>query len=342
MSVAAADAIAVVLLLAVTAYSVGGGTDYGAGIWDLLAGGRARGEKPRALIDHAMGPVWEANNVWLVFAAVLCWTGFPILWQSVFASLYPLFLVALLGLILRGAFFAFRKPATTPALRTIANAVFGASSVLAPFGFAAILGAIASGRVGVGVPAAPVWEACVNPTSISFGLFSVSATALSGASFLVGDARRYGAGDMVDYFRVRAILAGLATMLMGAIAMAALALDSPATFRGMVGGLGLPFTVVAVVVTPVVLFLLWRRVYVWHRVLTVIAVASFVLAWGFGQAPYLLPGRLTVAQAAGAPATQVFLLVVTVVAVILVVPSLALLYRLDQRNDLEPPQAGTP
>jgi cytochrome d ubiquinol oxidase subunit II len=146
---------------------------------------------------------------------------------------------------------------------------------------------------------------------------------------------------MVDYFRIRAIAAGIATLVMGAIALGVLAVDTPAIFRGMVSGAGLPFALLAIVSALAVLFQLWRRVYVFHRVLTVVAVGSFVFAWGVGQAPYLLPGRLTIEQAAGAYSTQVFLVVVTVVALALVIPSLGLLYLLDQRNDLEPPEAST-
>src|SRR5439155_11155833 len=170
---------------------------YGAGIWDLLAGRSERGEAVRDLIDHAMAPVWEANNVWLVLATVVTWTGFPLLFQSVFASLYPLFTLALVGLVLRGAFFAFRKAADTPGRRWLASRVFGIASVLAPFGFASALGAVASGRVGVGQPVVLVLAACLNPTSIMFGAVALAASALSGASFLVGDARRLGRPDLV-------------------------------------------------------------------------------------------------------------------------------------------------
>src|SRR5882672_9371961 len=125
------------LLLALTAYSTAGGVDFGAGIWDLLAGSGPRGRQARALIDHAMAPVWEVNNVWLVLALVLCWTGFPLLFQSVFASLYPLLSLALVGLVLRGSFFAFRHIADDPRAHRIADLVFGISSVLTPFFFAA-------------------------------------------------------------------------------------------------------------------------------------------------------------------------------------------------------------
>jgi cytochrome d ubiquinol oxidase subunit II len=352
MDAVVGDLVAGVVLLAIAVYSTAGGTDYGAGIWDLLAGSFRRASPVRALIDHAMAPVWEANNVWLVFAAVLTWTGFPILFQSAFASLYPLFAFALLGLVLRGAFFAFRKVATTAGAHRIATLVFGAASILAPFCFAASLGALASGRVGVGRPIVPLWEACLNPTSIMFGIMALAATAFSGAAFLVGDARRYvphaspppeadgeassaTGPDLVEYFRRRAIAASLATLVVGAVALAVLRLESPAVFQGMTSGLGLPFAALAVLATLGVAFLLWRRLYRWYRVLTVLAVGSFAFAWGFGQSPYLLPGRLTIQQAAGDPAVETALLVISVVALVLVVPSLALLYTLDQRSDLQ-------
>src|SRR3982074_2254604 len=104
MTAALANLSALVLLLTVPPYSVAGGVDFGAGIWDLLAGRGRRAHEARALIDHAMAPVWEANNVWLVFAIVVCWTGFPLLFPSAFARLYPLFSLALLGVILPAAF----------------------------------------------------------------------------------------------------------------------------------------------------------------------------------------------------------------------------------------------
>jgi len=349
MTAAVDDLVAAVLLLAVAVYSTAGGTDYGAGIWDLLIGGPGRHPRVRALIDHAMAPVWEANNVWLVFAAVVAWTGFPILFQSVFLSLYPLFTLALLALILRGAFFAFRKVAAAGRAHMVATLVFGAASVLAPFCFAAALGAVASGRVGAGGPVVPLWQACLNPTSVMFGAVALAATAFSGASFLVGDARRYvplssappmPREDLVEYFRRRTVAAALATVVVGGVALAVLGAESPAVVRGMVAGPGLPFAIVAVVATLAVAVLMWRRIYLWFRVLTVVGVGSFVFAWGFGQSPYLLPGRLTIEQAAGAPTVQLTVLVITLVALVLVVPSLALLYVLDQRNDLESPDDG--
>jgi cytochrome d ubiquinol oxidase subunit II len=338
VTTALASVTAFVLLLTVTAYSVAGGVDYGAGIWDLLAGRGARADRARQVIEHAMAPVWEANNVWLVLAIVVCWTGFPLLFQSVFASLYPLFAIALLALILRGAFFAFRHVWVGPTGYRRTGIVFGISSVLAPFFFAAALGAIASGRVAVGAPNVPVWQACVNPTSISFGLVSLAATAFIGATFLVGDARRFGMPDMVDYFRRRAVIATAVLIVAGTVALAVIGLENSRLLGAMLTGLGTPFALAAVIFTPVVGFLLWRGIFRWYRVFSVVVVGSLVFAWGFGQSPYLLPGQLTIADAAAPLGTEVLLSIVTLLVVVLVLPSLGLLVYLDQRGALESPE----
>ena len=318
------ELIAFVLLLAITAYSTAGGVDFGAGIWDLLAGNSERGRRARALIDHAMAPVWEVNNVWLVLAIVLCWTGFPQLFQVVFAGLYPLFTFALIGLILRGAFFAFRHIADQPRAHRLADLVFGLSSVLTPFFFAASLGAIASGRL---VP--------FSPMSIAFGLVSVAATAFSGASFLVGDARRYGAEEMIGYFRRRAVAAALVLMAVGTVALVTIGAQAPNLLRSMLTGKGLPFALVTMVLTPAVAFLLWRGIYRWYRVLTVAAVGSLVFAWAFAQSPYLVPGQLTIDQAIAPPPTLVLLLMVSAVLLLVIAPAMGLLYYLDQKGALE-------
>ena len=330
----APELIAFVLLLGVAAYSVAGGVDFGAGIWDLLAGTSPRGRQARALIDHAMAPVWEVNNVWLVLSIVVCWTAFPALFQATFLSLYPLFALALIGLILRGAFFAFRHVAQDAREHRLADLVFGISSVLTPFFFACALGAIASGRVGSG----SAFEASFNPMSIAFGLVSVAATAFSGASFLAGDARRYGAPEMIDYFRRRILASGLVLIATGTVALAVIGLEAPSLFRSMVAGRGVVFALATMVLTPAVMLLAWRGMYRWFRVLTVGAVGSMVFAWGFAQSPYLLPGKLTIEQAIAPPATQTVLLIVTVALVVLVAPSLALLLYLDQKNTLESPE----
>lgn len=335
-----AEIVAGVLLLSVTAYSTAGGVDFGAGIWDLVAGRGKTGGSARELIDHAMAPVWEVNNVWLVLGIVLCWTGFPALFESAFLNLYPLYSAALLGLILRGSFFAFRHVAEEGRGRRMADLVFGVSSVLTPFFFAASLGAIASGRVHLGGASESVLQVCFNPVSVSFGLVSLAATTLSGASFLVGDARREGATELVDYFRRRAVAAALALVATGTLALVAVWWQVPGLLRAMFSWPAIVFVAATMLLTPTVAFLHWTRVLVWYRTLTVAAAGSLVLAWGFAQSPYLLPGQLTIAQAAAPQATEVLLLVAAAVIGVVITPAIGLLVYLDQRNVLQPPEVA--
>jgi len=144
------DLTAGVALLALTAYVVLGGADFGAGFWDLTAGGAQRGAPVRAMIKRAMSPVWEANHVWLIFLLVVLWTGFPEAFGSITSTLaIPLF-VAALGIVLRGGAFALKGEAATIAEARALGATFALASVIVPFFLGAAAGAIAAGEVPVG------------------------------------------------------------------------------------------------------------------------------------------------------------------------------------------------
>src|SRR6476646_7159022 len=105
-------AAAIVLFVGITAYAIFGGADFGAGFWDLVAGGTERGGRPREVIDHSISPVWEANHVWLIFCFVVLWTCFPEAYASIMLTLFVPLSIAALGIVLRGASFAFRKAVT--------------------------------------------------------------------------------------------------------------------------------------------------------------------------------------------------------------------------------------
>ncbi|TVL90526.1 cytochrome d ubiquinol oxidase subunit II [Streptomyces sp. SAJ15] len=328
-----ADLVAVVLLLAIAAYACAGGTDYGAGFWDLTAGGAERGRRPRWLIDHAMAPVWEVNNVWLIFVLVIMWTGFPDFFQAVFAAMWLPLALAAVGTVLRGAGFALRKPARRLAGRRLYGAVFAIASLLTPFFLGAAAGGIASGRAAPGTePSAHAWS---NPTSILFGLLAVAATAFLGAVFLAADARRFDAPDLDGYFRRRALAALAAVAVLAVITLGVTHDDAPYVWHGLIHGVGLLFVVAAALATLASAWLLLRPSAAWSRGTAVGVVASAVLACGMAQRPYLVPTSLTVAEGAGAPTTLRWLVFVTLVAVVLVFPAVALLYWLDTHGELD-------
>lgn len=328
-----AGVIAVVLLLAVAAYACAGGTDYGAGFWDLTAGGAERGKRPRWLIDHAMAPVWEVNNVWLIFVLVIMWTGFPVFFQRVFTAMWLPLALAAVGIVLRGAGFALRKPTRRLAGRRLYGAMFAVSSLLTPFFLGAAAGGVASGRVTSGTQAST--DAWANPTSLLFGLLAVATTALLGAVFLAADARRFGTPDLDGYFRRRALGALAVVAALAVITLVVTHGDAPHVWHGLTHGVGLVFVVLAALATLATAWLLTRPSGAWSRVAAVGVVASAVIAWGMAQRPYLIPTTLTVAEGAGAHTTLRWLGLVTLIAVVLVVPAVALLYRLDTQGELE-------
>ncbi|MER5194548.1 cytochrome d ubiquinol oxidase subunit II [Streptomyces sp. NPDC002755] len=328
------DAVAWVLLAVVAAYACAGGTDYGAGFWDLLAGGTERGRRPRWLIDHAMEPVWETNNVWLIFVLVIMWTGFPVLFQTVFTAMWLPLALAAVGLVLRGAGFALRKPTQRIAGRRVYGAVFAVSSLLTPFFLGAAVGGLATGRVAPGTKAtADAWS---NGTSVIAGLLTVAATAFLGAVFLTADARRFDAADLVGYFRLRAWCSLGALAVLAVVGLVVTRDDARYVHDGLTSGIGLVLVLVAVAAAAATAGLLYRTATGWARITAVGSVALVVVAWGLAQRPYLIPTSLTVSEAAGAPTTLRWLLLVTAIAVVLVGPPLVLLYRLDTAGALQP------
>jgi cytochrome bd ubiquinol oxidase subunit II len=327
------DAVAVVLFVAVTAYAVFGGADFGAGFWDLVAGGAARGSRPRALIDHSVGPVWEANHVWLIFALVVLWTGFPEAFASITLTVFvPLTLVAL-GIVLRGASFAFRKTLFRTSQRRVLGAIFAFSSVLVPYCMGAVAGAIASGRVPAGGEAGDPWSSWINPTSIVGGVLAVTVGAYLAAVYLIWDARRLADDSMVEYFRRRAVVAAVAAGVVAFAGIFVLRSDARYVFDGFTSR-ALPLVVLSALCGGGSLVLLLRRSPRGARLLAAGAVASIVWAWGVAQWSYILPTSLKVSAAAAPSATLTTLLVVFGVAAVVIVPSLALLYVLDQRSML--------
>ena len=330
-------AVAVVLLLAVVAYAIFGGADFGAGFWDLTAGGPERGEHPRDMIEHSIGPVWEANHVWLVFIFVILWTSFPEAYASITLTLFVPLAIAALGIVLRGASFAFRKAVVKLGHRRIFGAAFAASSVLVPYCMGAVAGGIASGRVPAGGQAGDPVHSWINPTSILGGVLAVAAAAYLASVYLVWDARRLDDNDMVEYFRRRAVIAAAAVGLIGIIGIFVLRADAPYLFQGLTSRV-LPLVIVGALCGVVALVLLIRNAPRGARLLAVVAVAITMIAWGDAQWPYILPESLTFAAAAAPSGTLTAVLIVVVLAALIVIPGFVLLFILDQKGLL--PEEG--
>jgi cytochrome d ubiquinol oxidase subunit II len=326
-----------VLFIGVIAYAVLGGADFGAGFWDLTAGGAERGRRPRHLVDLALAPVWEANHVWLIFCLVMLWSAFPAAFAAITTTLYIPLGLAALGIVVRGSGFAFRKVVVRTAHQRAAGAAFASSSVITPFFLGTVAGGIASGRVPAGGYGDPI-RSWLNPTSILGGAVAVLACAVMAAVFLVAEARRRDEQDLEVWFRRRALAASAVTGVVVLAGIGVLHADAPRLFSELTTR-GLVLVVASGLCGLAALVLLPRAAPALLRVLAVAAVAAVVAGWGVAQYPYLLGDHLPIDQGAAPTPTLWVLLVVAAVAVAVVAPSIGLLFVLQQRGRLEVDEA---
>jgi len=320
-----AEIVAGILWLALTAYAVLAGADFGGGVWDLFARGpRARDQ--RRAVAEAMGPVWEANHVWLIFMIVGLFTAFPAAFGVLAVALYLPFTIALVGIVLRGAAFAFRAHGS----EAVGDAsgwgiAFGAASVIAPFAMATGAAAVASGaiRVSGGRPASGFEAGWATPYGLLVGLFAVAMCAYLAATYLTVETE---GTPLESDFRKRAAAAGLVAG-MAAIASLILAPFAAPSLAHSLFGRGLPLLVLALINGPIALVAVWRSRPRIARVAVAAQVIFVLWAWAVGQWPYLAPPDIAIADAAAPNATLTALLVVTGIGSVLLLPSLWFLFR---------------
>jgi cytochrome bd ubiquinol oxidase subunit II len=320
--------VAAALFVGVIAYALFGGADFGSGFFDLTAGGAGSGAELRTQVDHSIGPVWEANHVWLIYVLVIWWTGFPESFAAAMSTLILPMLLALLGIVLRGSAFVFRKYAGTLGHARLFGAVFASSSLITPFFFGTVAGAIASGRVPL-EQRGDLWNSWLNPTSLIGGLLAVGTCVFLAGVFLVADADRAHSGRLTTLLRRRTLGVGVVTGLVVFAGLIPLDRDAPTLWDGLTGR-ALPLVVVSAAAGLATLVLLGTRRYSTARLTAVVAVATVISGWGVAQYPWLLVDQVTIQDAAGADATLVGLLIVVVLAGVLVLPALAYLFWLTQ------------
>jgi cytochrome d ubiquinol oxidase subunit II len=326
-----ADVAAALLFLGVVAYAILGGADFGSGVWDLLAGDAREGAHLRAQIDRSIGPVWEANHVWLVYVLVFLWTGFPTAFGAIMSTLFVPWLLVGLGIVMRGGAFAFRTFSSSVREAQLHGIVFAASSVVTPLFLGMIAGAIASGRVpadGTG----DVWRSWTGPTSWVGGVLAVLTVSFLAATFLAADAERGGRHDLADDIGTKALWSGIVTGGAALAAAVAIELDAETLADGL-HTRGLVLVVGSAAAGLATLVLLRQRRWGLARLTAVAAVGAIVVGWGVAQYDWVLVDELTIDQAAGARATLVGLIVVFVAAGVTAVPALIWLFVLVNQDE---------
>ena len=326
-------AAAVILWTGATFYAIFGGADFGGGFWDLFAGDATQGERPRLTIQRSLTPVWEANHVWLIFILVVLWTAFPEAFSAIFTTLYVPLVLAVLGIVLRGSGFAFRKSVEGLQERRAAGATFAISSLVTPFFMGTVVGAIAAGNVpahGAG-DAFSTWLA---PLPLFIGAMFVATSAYLAAVFLVGDSRRADDHEMEVYFKKRALAAGAVAGIFAVVGLIALHSEGHYVYNRLVHE-GLPLVIISAVCGIGMLIVLLSGGRLLLRPLAAGAVIAVIWGAFISFFPYLLPTTLTISEAAAPDATLSAIFVVFGIACVLVLPALVLLYFLAQSDMLE-------
>ena len=319
--------VAGVLWTAVVIYATFAGADFGGGVWDLFARG-PRAQQQRRSVSRAMGPVWEANHVWLIFMITGLFTAFPTAFSALALGLYLPFSIALLGIVLRGAAFAFRAHGASQVSASAWGLAFGIASTVTPFVLGAAAGAVASGGVHPGAAADPgtLLASWTTPFALACGGLALAICAGLAAVYLCVEEDALGHRELADDFRRRAIAAGLASLLLALVALPLLLAAAPRLWSGLVGP-ALPLFAASFGFAAVAGWAITVRRYRIARGAAISQVGAILFAWAVAQYPLLVPPDISVTSSASPPETMALLLAVLAAGGALLGPSLLILFR---------------
>jgi cytochrome bd ubiquinol oxidase subunit II len=328
------------MMVAITAYVLGGGADFGGGVWDLLARG-PRTARQRALIADAIGPIWEANHVWLIFAIVVLFVAFPVAFAAVTTALHVPLTVMLIGVVLRGAAFTFRTyDDHADVVQRRWSVVFAGASIVTPIMLGACVGTIASGvlRMRGNLVQTNFFE-WLAPFPLALGLMTLALFAFLAAVYLTLETDD---PELQDDFRARALGAGVAVGVLAWTTLLLARSGAPLVYGALLGrSWSWPFHILTGATAAAAFAALFLRRFPLARLLAVAQVTLVIWGWALSQYPYLLAPDLTFAAAAAPPQVLKPMLITVGVGMLLVVPSLAYLYYVFKRRaDVPLPRSG--
>lgn len=317
-------AIGAVLLAGVTIYAVTGGADFGGGIWDLLASGK-RAKEQQLEIARAIGPIWEANHVWLIFVIVLTFSCFPPVFAALSTALYVPLSLILVGIALRGGAFIFRAYAHDVMIaQRNWGVVFAVTSALTPMLFGMCAGAVASGNIRIvdGRVTSSYWTTWLGPFPIAIGLLAITSCAYLAAVYLCVETE----GDLQEDFRKRALGAAVAFAVLGTIALPIARRDAPQIWDGIWSRETWVLIPSAVAVGLVTIVAVWMRRFRLARITAILGIAILLGGWALAQYPYLVVPDLTFENSAASNAMLRLNLIVYGFGAVILIPALVLLF----------------
>jgi cytochrome d ubiquinol oxidase subunit II len=316
-----------VILVALVAYALGGGADFGGGMWDLLATG-PRAARQRKAIEDAIGPIWEANHVWLILAIVLVFSAFPSAFAAIMTALNIPMTLVLVGIVLRASAFVFRKyDVHSDTVHRRWSTVFGVSSLFTPFLLGLCLGALGSGEIRWqdGHITTGFLAGWTRPFALSCGLFAQGLFAFLAATYLAVDTGFD--PELQRDFRTRALLSGVSLAPAAALVFGLSRTGAPTIFAGLTRWWA-PLLLAATSACAIgALVALWRRSFRAARALAIGQVSLILTGWGLAQHPHLVIPDLTLQNAAVAVGTMRLLIAVLAVGAVVLLPAFWVLLR---------------
>ena len=330
------EIVAGTILAALAFYVLMAGADFGGGVWDLFAAG-PRAERQRHVIAHAIGPVWEANHVWMIVAVVLLFTGFPSAFAAIMTGLHIPITVMLVGIVLRGSSFVFRKvEAVDEGERSPWQLVFAISSLITPVMIGVVIGTLSTPALEWrdGMIQGGFLRPWLQPFAWAVGGFTLALYAWLAATYLTLESDDEGLrGD----FRLRALISGGGVAVLGSVSGVlwhGSAVVSTQTF--LTSRLGLVVFGGGALAWAVCMLALTVRRFIAARAAAIVTALSVMGGWGLAQFPWLVPGSLTLRDAAAPDVTLRLVLWVLGGGSILLVPAFTYLYLTFKRGVLFP------
>lgn len=331
----AADAMAVILWLSILAFAIFGGADFGAGVWDLLARG-ANAEQERGALIRAIGPIWEGNEIWLIFLVTGTWTAFPLVFSTIMTALFIPLTIGLLGIVMRGAAFVFYSHFQSDvSVKVPWGRAFSIASTAAPFLCGCVGAAAASGTIRV-LPddsvQANVITSWTTPFALACGCFAVALCACLTATYMTVEAKNQGEMALARRFRKRALVSGGIAAVLGMVAAWLSSYFAQHLFNGLTSR-ALPIALLAIVVGALTAGALLIGQYFFARMLSAGGVMLILGAWAIAQLPYLVVPDVTIARGAAPEGVEHAVLAVAIVGMMIVLPAFSYLMYLFKAKD---------
>jgi cytochrome d ubiquinol oxidase subunit II len=320
--------VAICILLSLILYGLMGGADFGGGMWDLLATG-PRAPRQRQAIAEAIGPIWEANHVWLILVVVLLFTGFPSGFAAMMTALNIPMTAMVIGIVLRGSAFIFRKyDSKADAVQRRWSTVFGIASFFTPFFQGVTLGALATGQIRIvnSQVVTGFFAGWVTVFAVGCGVFALGLFAFLAATYLTLDTKDQ--PDLQNDFRLRALWSGLTLAPIAGVVFLTAKQGAPGMYNGLTHWWAPLLLAGTSLMSIVALVALWRRWFALARIAAIGQVTLILLGWCLAQYPDLVTPDVTVNNAHAPEITLRLLVLALSAGAIVLLPSLAFLFHL--------------